>query len=135
MKHNRFRDEFIEDFEDTPDPLAEVLNTLFDRPEVQNIFQKVGGILDKASQYVENPAASFARAARTARAQAARPRVPREDPRVVLGFKPDEKITADQVRDRKRDLAKKHHPDLPGGSVEKMAKINAAADELLASLK
>lgn len=70
---------------------------------------------------------------------------PRVDPAVVeakrrfmaakrtMGFPDSQQITADDVRERRKELAKKLHPDRPGGSVEKMAAVNAAADELLAA--
>jgi hypothetical protein len=53
--------------------------------------------------------------------------------RSVMGFTDKETLTVEQVKDRKRVLAKRHHPDR-GGSVEMMARINDAADVLLASL-
>lgn len=49
----------------------------------------------------------------------------------VMGFAETEPITADMVKDRRKALARKFHPDRPGGSVERMQKINAAADVLL----
>lgn len=49
--------------------------------------------------------------------------------RRILGFPSSGPLELAQVRDRKRELARKHHPDL-GGSVEKMQEINAAADLL-----
>jgi len=74
------------------------------------------------------------------------PPPPPEDPRVaelaavriaarqVLGFAPSDVLTEDIIKDRRRRLAKKYHPDLAGGSVEKMARVNDAADVLLAAL-
>jgi len=35
------------------------------------------------------------------------------------------------VNKKRRDLAKKYHPDVKGGSVEKMQEINSAVDMLL----
>lgn len=49
----------------------------------------------------------------------------------TMGFAEGEPITADMVKDRRKVLARKFHPDRPGGSVEKMQTINAAADVLL----
>lgn len=54
--------------------------------------------------------------------------------RKILGIKPDVHLTAEMVKERKKTLAKKYHPDRPGGSAEKMALINDAADVLMASL-
>jgi curved DNA-binding protein CbpA len=55
--------------------------------------------------------------------------------RVILGWAADQAITVELVNKRRRDLAKKFHPDRQGGSVEKMQEINAAADVLLAELE
>lgn len=53
--------------------------------------------------------------------------------RRVMGFA-TETLTEEVIGSRKRTLAKRWHPDRPGGSVTKMAAINDAADVLLASL-
>lgn len=58
---------------------------------------------------------------------------PGPDPRIVLGFAAGQKLTADDVKKRHRELARKHHPDR-GGSVARMQEINAAVDQLLASM-
>lgn len=70
--------------------------------------------------------------------QAPPPRPPKPkgpDPKayVVLGFQVGQKLTPDEVKKRHRELARKHHPDR-GGSVAKMQEINAAVDQLLASM-
>jgi hypothetical protein len=54
--------------------------------------------------------------------------------RKVMGFAQGQKLTEDIVKDRKKALARKHHPD-HGGSLDKMQRINAAADVLLGSLQ
>lgn len=51
--------------------------------------------------------------------------------RTILGIRPDEIATADLIAARRRELAARHHPDVPGGSAERMAQINAAADAAL----
>lgn len=51
--------------------------------------------------------------------------------RVTLGFQPADVLTADVIKKRRRTLARKYHPDATGGSPEKMASVNAAADLLL----
>ncbi len=38
------------------------------------------------------------------------------------------------ISDRRKALARKYHPDRPGGSTSKMQQINAAADLLIAQL-
>lgn len=53
--------------------------------------------------------------------------------RIVLGFTPTEAITADLVKERRKALARAHHPDKKGGSTQKMQEINGAADILLAA--
>jgi len=54
--------------------------------------------------------------------------------RRILGFRPDQALDERMVKDAKKRLARAHHSDL-GGSDDRMAAINAAADVLLASLK
>ncbi len=56
-----------------------------------------------------------------------------ERARIVLGFTSGEKVTAEQVKKRHRELARRHHPDR-GGSVSKMQEVNSAVDHVLASL-
>lgn len=46
----------------------------------------------------------------------------------ILGFAKREDVTAAKLEARRLELALKHHPDR-GGSVSRMAEINAAADE------
>jgi len=54
--------------------------------------------------------------------------------RQVLGFAQSEPLTEAMIKDRRRALNKKHHPDRTGGSPERVAIINDAADVLLAAL-
>ena len=56
------------------------------------------------------------------------------DARRVMGFRDGEVLTEEQIKDRKRELAKKHHPDR-GGKLEVMQRINEAADRLMAELE
>jgi hypothetical protein len=58
---------------------------------------------------------------------------PLAEAREVLGFDEDEELTRRDVSRRKRELAFDANPDR-GGSLEKMKKINNAADVLLASI-
>jgi hypothetical protein len=63
-----------------------------------------------------------------------RPRKPAgPEPHMVLGFAIGQKLTVAEVKARHRELARRHHPDR-GGSVAKMQEINAAVDQLLATL-
>lgn len=54
--------------------------------------------------------------------------------RKIFGWKSDHRLDADELKKRYRDLAKRNHPDR-GGSVEKMARVNAAMDILTAELE
>lgn len=51
--------------------------------------------------------------------------------RMELGFQHREPLTVERVEKRRKELARKHHPDL-GGSPERMVRINQAADLLVA---
>jgi hypothetical protein len=63
-----------------------------------------------------------------------RPRKPTgPDPHMVLGFAVGQKLTVAEVKARHRELARKHHPDR-GGSLAKMQEVNAAVDQILATL-
>jgi hypothetical protein len=63
-----------------------------------------------------------------------RPRKPAgPDPRVVLGFPIGQKLTVAEVKARHRELARKFHPD-KGGDMRRMQEVNAAVDQLLATL-
>jgi hypothetical protein len=50
--------------------------------------------------------------------------------RAVMGFDLDQKLTLQDVAERRRELARIFHPDRKGGSVERMQRINNAADVL-----
>lgn len=54
--------------------------------------------------------------------------------RNAMGFGPADPLTEDTINQRRRQLARKHHPDR-GGSTERMMVINDAADVLLESLR
>lgn len=59
----------------------------------------------------------------------------RQKARRVLGFPDGLPITAELVKARHRELARKYHPDVAGpGSVAKMQQINAAVDTLMEAL-
>ncbi len=49
-----------------------------------------------------------------------------EDWRAVFGFRANETVTLQYVEDTYRSLARKHHPDIPGGSTREMERLNAA---------
>jgi hypothetical protein len=54
--------------------------------------------------------------------------------RRILGFADGEPITAEAVSARRKELARKYHPDRAGGSLERMQAINSSADLLLETL-
>lgn len=51
--------------------------------------------------------------------------------RVMLEFGAGENVRVADVEEHYRRLAKRHHPDVPGGSSEAMAHLNRARDEAL----
>lgn len=53
--------------------------------------------------------------------------------RMVLGFDNTQPLDEAAIQRRRKELARKHHPDR-GGSEERMRRINAAADTLIAAL-
>ncbi len=57
------------------------------------------------------------------------------DPLEVLGFPPNAKLTKKMIKERQRALAGIYHPDIQGGSVEAMMRVNNAVDELLSRIK
>lgn len=56
-----------------------------------------------------------------------------QNARRALGFGPADLLTEDTIKERRRQLARKHHPDR-GGSTARMQAINDACDVLLGSL-
>lgn len=56
--------------------------------------------------------------------------------RDILGFSPNEPLTREQVQRRRRELARRYHPDRGGGAQAnaRMVAINEAADTLLQTL-
>lgn len=51
--------------------------------------------------------------------------------RIVLGFTPTEALSPEVIKERRKEMARAHHPDKAGGSTQKMQEVNAAADCLL----
>jgi curved DNA-binding protein CbpA len=51
----------------------------------------------------------------------------------VFGFKETARLTESLIKERHRELVRRHHPDR-GGSTARMAVINDARDILMASL-
>jgi hypothetical protein len=117
------------------DPIAQVVNTLLDHDRAKEVVAKVAGGVDVFASFLDN-----------AMKRAFDPKPPPPPPpppvqsrrpittaRVILGFRPDEKLTVEQVKKRHKELALKHHPDR-GGDPAKMTNLNRARDALLAEL-
>lgn len=136
MPSRRRRKRDFEDFMDEfDDPFDALVDRLMDSPQAQSVLAQARGILDKLGGAIDG------RAAAQAKTQARRPRpapAPQVDPvllaRMTLHFAPNDPLTQDTVKKRKKRLAELCHPDR-GGSAEAMAAVNHAADILLKSLK
>lgn len=70
------------------------------------------------------------------------PRARKPDPRPILGFAAGQRVTVDEVQRRRRELARRYHPDRAGRDQRKaaelggkLAQINDAADQLIAELE
>lgn len=59
----------------------------------------------------------------------------RQRARITLGFGMSDPLTLEQISARRKELARKFHPDKKGGSTAKMQEINAAADALEAGVR
>lgn len=59
----------------------------------------------------------------------------RQRARITLGFGMSDPLTLEQISARRKELARKFHPDRKGGSTAKMQEINAAADALESGVK
>ncbi len=100
-------------------------------PKVQELGAKAGGLMDLVRGFVQqatvmpgvSPGAPPPRQA------------PSEDPRVVMGFGPNEALTVEKVKSRKKALAQVLHSDKAGGSPEGMMRLNQAADRLLKEIR
>lgn len=55
--------------------------------------------------------------------------------REVFGFEPTAHVYEAAIDAKYRDLAKKHHPDRPGGSHDAMAELSHARDEALKAVR
>jgi len=111
------------------------VNQLLDHPAVQGLMDKGFQVFNKGVDRIIGRVDGYAKLAmqmvqnqQTQQAQAPQP--VQQSPREVLHFGPDEALTIEKIKTRKRDLASLCHPD-KNGSVEAMQKINEAADLLL----
>lgn len=117
------------------DPLVRVVNTLLEHDRAKEVVSKVAGGVDVFAAFLDNATKRmFDPKPRPAPPPPPPPpRKPIVTARVILGFKPDEKLTVEQVKKRHKELALQHHPDR-GGDPAKMTNINRARDALLAEL-
>ena len=146
------QEELEAEVEDGDEYTAEDLfGDVLEHPGFRSIFDRIAGSIDKVARGIDsmqdprmwqNVGKAY-QAKQEARSQgnesqgrSRRPPPPPEtpDPRSVLGFPPSVKITAEMVKDRRKELAKLFHPD-KGGSHEAMQRVNAAAEKLLRDLK
>lgn len=136
-----------EDDAGADDPVDLVLERLMQEPRVQEVFSQVAGRVDAFAGFLgrlgEKTFSARTRAPRGGqsapppgwgrREEQAPPKAKYSDgdaARKIMGFKPGQALTADQVKKRYRELAKKHHPDR-GGDLAKMVAINRANDALM----
>ena len=132
---------------DDHDPIEGLVERVLDTEPVQNLIGSFEELLDRAANAIDpravpgpsrssSPAGNRTpprRAAPPPRRPPPPPPVAKEDPRAVLHFGPDERLTKEMVTQRRRALAALCHPD-KGGSLAAMQKVNQAADELLRGL-
>lgn len=89
--------------------------------------------LEQMGQKMERYLTAFVAAQAQQQAAASRPQPAKIDPRIILGFGPNDVLTKDIIKARQRFLAAEYHPD-KGGSTEAMQRVNDAAEELLKSV-
>ena len=118
-------DDFEEDEED--EDVGSALDEILDHPTVSGFLGRINDTIDRLASGLGGTQAP------ENRPPPARKRAAVEDPRMVLNFSPTDKLTPEIVKERKKQLAKVFHPDKQG-STEAMARVNAAADQLLKEL-
>jgi hypothetical protein len=126
--------------------VAQILDQLAGHPAVQRGVEHLGGFLDRIAgafdRAINRGFGPMGDATQPRRPQAPPPPPPRQKPdyqrvaRQLLGIPPNTPLTKELIQVRRRACAKLYHPDNHGtGSTEQMARVNRAADILLASLK
>lgn len=110
----------------------EIIDTLLQNPNVQRGVNKVNSLLDKFSDLIDR--ATKGDIPFFTKPPAPASKVPPEArARALLHFGPNEPLTEEIIKERRRVLARLAHPDLAGSS-EEMVRINKATEILLASL-
>lgn len=117
-RHERYRPQA------EPTAYNHIIDAVFQQQPIQSLFNKVNGLLNKAGGFLDQ--------INTLTNQQQTPRI---DPKIVqacavLGFNPSTPPTIDAIKERRKELALKYHPD-KGGSQEQMQAINQAADFLI----
>jgi hypothetical protein len=122
-----------EDFEDDEYDLSDVVDEALEHPRVRRVFDMLTETLDRAGQLIDK----VSRGSIPKHAPPAQPQAQKKllNPYLVLGFNPHQPLTEDMIKTRRRRLAEIYHPDKPGGDVEAMKMVTAAADMLLKKLK
>jgi hypothetical protein len=141
---DRHAEEVEED--DDEEKYSDLVEKVLENPQVQTLLDKASAVVDRLGLVVEQVAKQRAeqlfervKQGAQARAQRATQPPPRKDidlakvARSILHFSPTESLTAEKIKDRRRELAKMCHPD-KGGSTDQMQKINRAADILIKSV-
>lgn len=103
-------------------------------PKVQELGMKAGGLLDLVRGFVQQSAMPTGFTPGQPGPPPPRQRQ-EDDPRVVMGFGPDEALSVEKVKSRKKAMAQVLHSDKMGGSPEGMMRLNRAADTLLKELR
>ena len=120
-----------------PPAVDAILGTIFNQSPVKKVVDKLSNILDNVGVIVDKAAVGeFDTILGKFKQHKVKFEVPvaDDDPRLILGFRPGEKITVEVVKQKRKELAKKLHSDF-GGSDVLMQKVNVACDKLLKELK
>ena len=127
-----------------------IVDRVLDHPTARGAFDRIAGSFDRVAQVIDDlsmgrvPWRKTQEEVPPPRPQNGGPRRPPPPPSprlnglatayTILGFAPGTKVTAEAVKERRKELAKLFHPDR-GGSTEAMQRVNAAVERVLASLK
>lgn len=122
------------------DPGLVLIEHLLGTPQARSLLDAAASALASVGDFVERAGGTLDRRRDARDSSPAAPSPTRERPtpisaaRAVLHFAPDEPVTADAVRKRRKELARLCHSDL-GGSDVAMRRVNQAAQILLRSLE
>ena len=117
--------------------IDELLDHLLSHPNIRRGIAKLTKSIDHLGQVFDglgqakDPGNPTSKRANQSRPQPTPPH--KENPRIVLGFGPQLRLTKEMIRERRKDLARLCHPDR-GGSEVAMKRINQAVEMLLSKL-